>query len=343
MIVLDCSHYQPYLDVTAFKAAGVIGVIHKATQYTAKEPVDPYYEQHKRECLDAGLLWGSYCFGDPGDGKTQADFYLDKVKPDGKTLLVLDLESGMDLRGAEDFVQHIRERTGVWPWLYSANYVINRIGGHNSSILANCELWVAGFGPVIPLPWTTYRLWQDGTLNFAGETFDSDRINGSLEDFEKAWKMASPDLTGTQQAALVATQDIAAFKTAGGELHSWHKPGEVFTVIPSSLQTVNGIDYYMEAPDDFWLMSHNIPSVVGSPLPPPPPPPVSKQMVTTSALNMRQQASISSPVLVLIPINTTVTVTGTPSTAQFHYVSATVVVSGRTFSGFVSADFLKNL
>ena len=55
-VVIDLSHHNNNVDFAKVVAAGVLGVIHKATQGTTT--VDPLYAQRRGEALAAGLLWG---------------------------------------------------------------------------------------------------------------------------------------------------------------------------------------------------------------------------------------------------------------------------------------------
>ncbi len=343
LLVVDASHWQEDIDASALKAAGVVGCIHKCTEIMRyKGPEDEYYGGNKARCLDAGLLWGGYLYIDPTDGKAQADFYLDTIKPDGQTLLAIDVEEGgITLKQVEDAILRIYERTGVYPLFYSSYAVIQRIGGLDSKVIELCRLWLAGKPPRLPMMWSEYTLLQFDYLNVGPKTFDLNNFNGTFDELKEVWKMTSP-VAGLVQAKLKAANSVPIFTTSGGPLWGWGNPGDPITVLPGSEQTINGVTY-IDTPDDHRIrvdyIDGDIPTV---PPPPPPPPPVSKQMVTTAALNMRQQPAITAAVLVTIPQGGTVTVTGTPDTTQYKWVSATAVVSGRTFSGFVSSPFLKS-
>src|SRR5216684_8317929 len=117
-VVIDLSHHQEAVDFEQIKDAGVVGVIHKATQgltYT-----DAKYAERRDEALSKGLLWGAYHFGVGADGSDQAAFFLDTIEPDRATLLVLDYEPNltgptMSLDQAREFVEHVADATGRWP------------------------------------------------------------------------------------------------------------------------------------------------------------------------------------------------------------------------------------
>src|SRR5690348_7505988 len=105
--VVDISHHNGNVNLQLAAAAGIIGVIHKATQGTTG--VDPMYQTNRTNAANAGLLWGAYHFGTAGDGAGQAQHFLDVVGSFDNTLLVLDFEpnpSGptMSLADARAFV-----------------------------------------------------------------------------------------------------------------------------------------------------------------------------------------------------------------------------------------------
>jgi lysozyme len=201
-VVIDLSHHNASPDFAAAEEAGIVGVIHKATQGLAY--VDPTYEEHRDAALDAGLLWGAYHFGTGSDGVQQAAFFLEKVLPKKDTLLVLDLEANpqgpsMTLEEARAFVTHVQQATGRWPGLYSGHYLKDLLGTATDSVLANCWLWLAQYGPtaVVPPNWPTWTMWQytDGGLGPEPHDVpgigrcDRDQFNGPLGGLQKLWNV----------------------------------------------------------------------------------------------------------------------------------------------------------
>lgn len=155
------------------KDAGILGIIHKATQGT--HSVDPEYDDRKRRALSLDFLWGAYHFAEGGDVDVQVQHFLDTVDPDKTHLLVLDFEpntqgSTMTLAEAEDFVTQIHDQTGRFPALYAGkSFIIEQLGKKTDTPLAQCPLWIARFGaqrPQIPPAFTDFTLWQytDGAL-----------------------------------------------------------------------------------------------------------------------------------------------------------------------------------
>src|SRR5437868_4752965 len=138
--VIDLSHHNRIVDLTKAAQAGILGVIHKASQ--AFSYVDPNFVSNRGKAEQAGLLWGAYHFGTGGDGVAQAEHFLKVVKPTSKTLLVLDLEANaqgtsMALEEARAFSIHVHEKTGKWPGLYSGNYIKELLGTKQDPVLAS--------------------------------------------------------------------------------------------------------------------------------------------------------------------------------------------------------------
>jgi lysozyme len=203
-VVVDLSHHNAVVDFKQLKAAGIVGVIYKATQGLTY--VDKSYASRRTQALEQGLLWGAYHFGVGGDGSDQADFFLSTVQPDAATLLVLDYEPNltgptMSLDQAREFVDHTQAVTGRWPGMYSGHLIKEQLGSVAAPdpILANCFLWLAQYnGPKplnVPPTFKTWSFWQytDGVhgpephaVNGVGPC-DRNQFNGSLKQLKKLW------------------------------------------------------------------------------------------------------------------------------------------------------------
>lgn len=338
--LLDGSHYQGTIDPQAIKALGISGIIEKATEIHAQSgPVDAYYAPNRVLALSAGLLWGSYLFLDPpttDDGIAQANLYLKTAVLDGNTTLCLDLEAAGDtLAEAEACILRIHQVTGVYPILYTGAYVIARIGGYNSQILAQCPLWLADRNPtpVVPKPWHAWTILQYSTINIGRATFDLNVYNGSNDDLVRMWKTVSPVSTVTIGVPLVGINWVAAFKEPGGELHSWVPVGSAIDVDFTSKQSAGGVDYY-QAVDDRWFRAENVGQA------PPQPQPTTVTMWTTVALNLRKSPSTSAAIVTLMPIHAQVQVTLPATTDTYHWVAATYTdPNGNVWSGFCSSQY----
>jgi lysozyme len=198
--VIDLSHHNGAVTLAKVKKAGILGVIHKATQGTRY--VDPEYDANRKKCRQAGLYWGAYHFGTGSDGITQAEHFLNIVKPGSKDLLVLDLEANaqgpsMSLEEARAFVTHLYQQTGRWPGLYTGHYIKELLGTNKDSVLSNCWFWLSQYGTtaVVPVNWDTWTLWQytDGGLGPEPHEVsgvgrcDRDKFNGDATGLESFW------------------------------------------------------------------------------------------------------------------------------------------------------------
>lgn len=163
--VIDLSHYNAQINLANARQAGIVGLIHKATQ--GCQFADPTYKSNLAQAKSLGFLWGAYHFATGEDAVSQANFFLQTVQPNSGILLVLDFESNtagptMTLQGARDFVTRIHEVTGIWPGLYGGSYLKEQLGSEPDPVLKNCWLWLAQYGPTAALPpgWANWTLWQ---------------------------------------------------------------------------------------------------------------------------------------------------------------------------------------
>lgn len=202
-LVFDVSHFQGDVDMHAAAGAGLRGVIHKATEGTGF--VDPRYTSNRRNASAAGLLWGAYHFAVAGDPQGQARFFLANARPDGATLLALDLEANpqggsMSIAEARDFVTYVHNATGKWPVLYGGSYLKEKLGNARDPVLANCCFWLAQYDnhPTVPATWRHWTLWQytDGRAGIGphevagvpGGACDRDRFAGDEAALTAFWK-----------------------------------------------------------------------------------------------------------------------------------------------------------
>src|SRR6266850_6046881 len=214
-VVVDISHHNGNVDLGAAKAAGLVGVIHKATQGTSM--VDNMYQPNRQKAQAAGLLWGAYHFGSAGDGVQQADFFLQKAAPDSQTLLALDFEpngnSTMTLAQAKAFVTRVQSVTGKFPGFYSGSLIKQPLGWNPADpVLSQCFLWLAQYAaaPInIPATWPTWTFWQytDGNVGPQPHSVDGigncdrDQFNGTIEQLQQLWGVAA-DVAGGAAGAI---------------------------------------------------------------------------------------------------------------------------------------------
>src|SRR5215831_8627022 len=105
--VLDISHWNTVSDWNAVRNAGIVGIIHKATEGTGY--VDDQYSDYRKRALDVGLMWGAYHFANNKNAKDQVDHFLSVTGLDDNMLYALDWEdepngNTMTLPQAEDFL-----------------------------------------------------------------------------------------------------------------------------------------------------------------------------------------------------------------------------------------------
>jgi lysozyme len=202
--VVDLSHHNDVRDFGMVAAAGVWGIIHKATQ--GKAYADPDYAGRRALAGKAGLLWGAYHFNTGDDVKSQVRWFLDKANPDDKTLMVLDYEdnrlSNMNIEQALEFLRQIEALTGRKAAIYSGNRLKETIGElsvGDRAYIASHRLWLCQYGPVahIPFPFQKWWLWQftgDGVgpsphsiPGIAGSGIDINTFTGTRDELAASW------------------------------------------------------------------------------------------------------------------------------------------------------------
>jgi lysozyme len=185
--------------------------------------------------LQAGLLWGAYHYANGSDPIRQADQFLSvvssawaqanpAVRPSAGVLLVLDFEKNGHYPGgtmradqAVAFAERIRQRTGVYPGIYSGEYhlsqVLNssRVTPAQRKTLTNCWLWIANYSkePRATAPWNYWALWQycgDGKCRLPRSAYPISVANirraelnifrGSRSDLVDFWQRRAWDPAG---------------------------------------------------------------------------------------------------------------------------------------------------
>lgn len=163
--VIDISHHNTPTDWDAIFDAGVIGVIHKATEGGSYQ--DDTYVTRCAKALDAGLLWGAYHFANDTDVQEQVDNFLGLVGVDDETLYCLDWEDNngatMSLDQAREFVERLEEEIGEnRTVLYSGNTAKEALGAEADPFWSARRMWLCQYGstPKCQASWDTYWLWQ---------------------------------------------------------------------------------------------------------------------------------------------------------------------------------------
>lgn len=193
--MIDINHNDD-IDLSAAKNAGIVAVIHKATEGATFQ--DPLYATRRAEAKQLGLLWGVYHFGTAADVGQQVQNFVQTAQPAPGDLVALDYEENsgdqMTLQQAEEFVTQFKEQFGYLPLVYGSDLLA---AATPTSPLVACGLWIAQYEdvaqPSLPPSFSSYKLWQftDGTaptpLPTAGVTVDRDRYDGTQEQLVAAW------------------------------------------------------------------------------------------------------------------------------------------------------------
>lgn len=196
--VIDISHHNTVQSFQRIYAAGIRGVILKATQGTGM--VDKTYAPRVIAAREAGLLTGAYHFNSGENVSAQVEHFFDTAKPDDQTLMALDWEdnpaSNMGVSQAHEFLERSDAKLGRPTKLYTGNRVKDLLGSHVDAFLGSHPLWLAQYGPA-PHPqasWTKVWLWQysDGQLGPRPHTVDGvsglvDMDSFQGDDIQKEW------------------------------------------------------------------------------------------------------------------------------------------------------------
>lgn len=178
----DTSHWQS--DATFEKSiAGSQFSAIKATEGT--DYTDPDFQKRWNEMgkrIDQGkmTLRIAYQFMRPGNGRAQADHFLNTLGIHGKlpagTRLALDWEAQAlsDPKALHDAAQRIHEVTGNWPLIYTSASQVSRA----KAAAPQAPLWVAKWSSSIPsnVPFVQYS---------DGPGYDHDVFNGDLAALRK--------------------------------------------------------------------------------------------------------------------------------------------------------------
>lgn len=210
---VDISHHNNVNDFGKVAAAGIWGVINKASQGTVYK--DPTYGPWRRtRVLKAGMLWGAYHFNTGDNVQAQVKNFFDAAQPDKDTLMVLDLEdnrsSNMTIKQAVEFLHRTEDKLGRKAAIYSGNRLKETIDSLNKTdraYVCSHRLWLCQYGPVarVPKGFDSWWLWQftgDGVgplphsiPGIDGNGIDLNTYRGTRLDLAASWSgRPQPDL-----------------------------------------------------------------------------------------------------------------------------------------------------
>jgi len=201
--VVDLYHGDVVESFARARQAGLLGVIHKATQ--GLKIVDPAYASRRRDAVAVGLLWGAYHFLTNETLAGQVTHFLSTAQPDQHTLVALDFEPYSNhtatLGQARAFLQAVRRELGRRAVLYSGNLIKELLGNTADPFFGSHRLWLAQYGtkPRVQRSWKTYWLWQysgdgigpepwtiDGIPGASGH-IDCNQYDGDVEQLTAEW------------------------------------------------------------------------------------------------------------------------------------------------------------
>jgi lysozyme len=226
-LVIDLSHWNGVDTLADAKAAGIAGVIHKATEGSTYK--DPTYAARRSEALSAGLLFGAYHFLRPGSMQQQADFFLSVSQPDGATLLAADHEdAGVSLGDLKAFLRAVADRCGHLPILYSGYVIKQQVGSSRDDELSRYALWLAQYTTGKPqwptATWPSWFLWQysdKGKVAGINGDVDVNAFDGDAVDLMTVWPsghaVEPAPAPRTVQVALRVPEGVAVEFTVNDE------------------------------------------------------------------------------------------------------------------------------
>jgi lysozyme len=180
---IDISHWQGYPDFRDVAAAGVVAMIHKATEGTSY--IDPNRAENISNAMAAGIACCTYHWIKPGDPVGQMHFFIDTVEPIVGERMVIDYEeNGCTLDQLEQAVETLLDdRNDLQITVYSGHLLKEQLSGHNELLAENTDLWLAQYTSGTPTwPDETYHEWA---LWQYSETGEVDGIDDSYVDLNQ--------------------------------------------------------------------------------------------------------------------------------------------------------------
>lgn len=226
-IVADMAHFNP-VNFTEMKAAGIVGVIHKAKQGISVK--DPKYTVRMNSADELGLLTGAYDFSTHDNVAMDVADFIKYANLGSKRVAMLDFEDNTqsEMTGdmAWEWLDRVQQITGRAAVMYGGNRIREQIDHQSSKWidmaktvrLFQCR-YIKGqpadnaalFRAVPPIaPWTGNFLIQyaaDGagpqphTVSGLQNGADLDAFNGTPEELAAQWSGAAPGAAAPVTAA----------------------------------------------------------------------------------------------------------------------------------------------
>jgi lysozyme len=187
--VIDLSHHNASVAFGEVRAAGVAGVILKATEATTY--IDPTFKQRRIDAMKAGLKVASYHFLKRGNVAQQMLHYLDVVSPAKGERVIIDYEDPPctldDLRAAVKFLW-AQADLNLQVTVYGGSKLEQDLDGKRDELLAKTSLWTAQYATTKPnwstATWPVWTLWQytdKAVVPGVAGRCDANTFNGSAE------------------------------------------------------------------------------------------------------------------------------------------------------------------
>lgn len=190
--VIDLSHHNPEPDWAAIRRAGVVGVIHKATE--GKTYVDDTFADRRDRAQGNGVPFLSYHFLKAGSIEAQMRHYLDVVSPVPGERVCIDHEDKATLSELVQAVNYLQAQPlNLQVTIYSGHLIKEQLGSTKNAVLATTSLWIAQYtsaaSPSWPkATWPSWSLWQwtdKEAVPGISAPVDGNRWNGSAENLTK--------------------------------------------------------------------------------------------------------------------------------------------------------------
>jgi GH25 family lysozyme M1 (1,4-beta-N-acetylmuramidase) len=187
-LIIDLSHHNTVKSFADVKAAGVVGVIHKATEGSSY--VDKTLYGRAKAAMDAGLKWSTYHFLRPGSMSQQMSHYLNTVDPRSGERMCLDHEdAGVSLGALKEAVAYLLDDPrGLQVTIYSGHVIKEQLGNNRDDYLAeNTSLWIAQYASAPSWPsatWPAWSVWQytdTGVMSGIAGACDLNAFNGGAD------------------------------------------------------------------------------------------------------------------------------------------------------------------
>ena len=203
--IIDISHHNTVTNWASVEKAGVVAIIHKATE--GRSYRDNLHASRRAKAKELGFLWGSFHFSSSANPLLQVENFLEHAGPADDELICLDYEPGssganMTYEQMVEFVELIKKEVGRYPVIYGGHLLREATKNVANSVLSDCPLWYARYShataPIgVPALWSNWTLWQYTDGNAEQEPHhvpgighcDRDTFNGTEADLRAAWPL----------------------------------------------------------------------------------------------------------------------------------------------------------